>query len=68
MTISQKDSSEGDGLSAPISPTGCECYLMIRAPSESATEVGGYDKYLLALDPSLQIDAKATKADDLDTR
>ncbi|KAL7269748.1 hypothetical protein RUND412_007572 [Rhizina undulata] len=68
MTLSQKDSSERDGLSAPVSPSGYEYYLMIRAPSDSATDGAGYEKYLLPLDPSLQIDAKATKADDLDTR
>ncbi|KAL7273715.1 hypothetical protein RUND412_003410 [Rhizina undulata] len=62
------NSSEGDELFAQISPIGCEYYLMIRVPSDSATEVARYEKYLLVLDPSLQIDATATKADDLDTR
>ncbi|KAL7269665.1 hypothetical protein RUND412_007659 [Rhizina undulata] len=68
MTPSQKDFSKREVLSvhAPISPTGFEYYLMVRIHSESTTEVTGYEKFLLALDPSLQSDAGTTKVDALE--
>ncbi|KAL7275367.1 hypothetical protein RUND412_001688 [Rhizina undulata] len=52
---------------APLSPTGCEHYLMLRTHSEYSTpQETGCIKYRLPFDPSLQFDAGSTKVDSLE--
>ncbi|KAL7274145.1 hypothetical protein RUND412_002961 [Rhizina undulata] len=59
------DSPYNGEVTIPISPSGCEYYL-IRAHPDSTPEAIVYEKLQLALDPLLEIDPSSTDLDDLE--